>query len=83
MIEVKIRGGKVGHIEDVVVKESNRRKGIGKALVERLVELATAKECYRLSLECQSPNVDFYQNFQFKVSGFSMKRVMALEQIQS
>lgn len=79
VIEVKIRGGNVGHIEDVVVEVSRRREGIGKALVERLVELATEKSCYRLSLECQPHNVAFYQNFQFRVSGFSMKRVMALE----
>jgi len=83
VIERKLRGGKVGFIEDVVVKESNRHKGIGKALVERLFELATSKGCYRLSLECQPHNVAFYQNSQFCVSGFSMKRIMALEQIQS
>ena len=38
--EMKIRGGKVGHIEDIVVKKSYRGKNIGKMIIDHLIETA-------------------------------------------
>jgi len=59
-------GGKVGHIEDVVVHESHRRQGIGTALVQALVEVARSRGCYKCILNCFAHLVPFYTRIGFK-----------------
>ena len=40
-------GSSVGHIEDVVVNNKKRLKGVGKALIGRCVEYAKQQNCYK------------------------------------
>ena len=63
VIESKIIHGpcKVAHIEDVVVDESYRGKGVGKSLVQRLVREAKAKGCYKVVLNCRPELAKFYE----------------------
>ena len=39
LIETKIRGGRMGHIEDIVSHKDFRKNGIGKAIVDGLFEI--------------------------------------------
>lgn len=39
VIETKIRGGKIGHIEDIVTHSQFRKKRIGKAIVDALYDI--------------------------------------------
>jgi glucosamine-phosphate N-acetyltransferase len=75
VIETKIRGGKVGHIEDVVIKDSFRKNGFGKLLVEHLCKTAIACRCYRISLQCPDKSVAFYKKCGFNFSEIGMSRV--------
>jgi dTDP-4-amino-4,6-dideoxygalactose transaminase/GNAT superfamily N-acetyltransferase len=50
----------VGHIEDVVVDSRYRRLGIGKMLVDKLVELALGGGCYKVVLSANSQVEHFY-----------------------
>jgi len=45
-------GGKVGHVEDVVVDAAARRRGLGLRIVRRLVEIARDAGCYKIILDC-------------------------------
>lgn len=74
LIEQKIRGGKVGHIEDIVMHSLHRGKGLGKALVEALSTRAFELGCYKVALHCQAHNVAFYEKCGFVSSGSSMQR---------
>ena len=65
VIETKIRGGKSGHIEDVVSHSLFRAKGIGKAIVEALFNIAKANNCYKVSIQCRDYNVDFYKKCKY------------------
>lgn len=49
--------GLAGHIEDIVTSEDVRGRGIGKALVEGLRELAVELGCYKVILDCQEAKV--------------------------
>ena len=40
----------LGLVEGVVVDDAYRRKGVGAALMRRLAQLATAADCYKLTL---------------------------------
>ena len=44
--------GKLGHIEDVVVREGFEGNGIGRALIEKVKKIAKKEDCYRIILNC-------------------------------
>ena len=75
LIENKIihEGSKVGHIEDVVVTKEHRGKGIGQSLIDYCVKIAKEKGCYKVILDCNSENAEFYQKCGFKVAGVCMR----------
>jgi glucosamine-phosphate N-acetyltransferase len=76
IIEPKIiHGGRpAGHIEDIVVLEKWRNKGIAKDLLKQLKEIAISKNCYKIILDCNERLVSFYEK-----SGFSKKGIQMFE----
>ena len=63
---------KSGIIEDVVVKENQRRKGIGKLLVKNLIEKAKKNDCDKIILSSSEKNLKFYQKLGFQKNEFEM-----------
>lgn len=55
----------VGHIEDIVVSQAYRGLGLGKLLVEKLVEEAKRRKCYKVILSSSPKNVTFYEKCNF------------------
>jgi len=58
----------VGYIENVVVDDSYRGQGIGKKLVENLLDKADALDCYKVILDCSKHNIKFYEKVGFSVT---------------
>jgi glucosamine-phosphate N-acetyltransferase len=75
LIEQKFihEGGKVGHIEDVVVSKEFEGKGIGIKLVTSLLEVARAKNCYKTILDCKDELIPFYERIGFKQESNQMR----------
>jgi len=73
VIETKIRGGKMGHIEDIVSHSLFRKKGIGKAVVDALFNIAKENSCYKVALQCKEHNIKFYENCNYEISGVAMQ----------
>lgn len=67
------KGGRVGHIEDVVVDKEYRNLNIGRSLIEKCIETAKMNDCYKAILDCDEKNVLFYNKCGFKNFGISMK----------
>ena len=63
---------KSGIIEDVVVKENQRGKGIGKLLVNNLIEKAKKNNCDKIVLSSSEKNLKFYQKLGFQKNEFEM-----------
>tara|TARA_B100000963_G_scaffold123434_1_gene107664 strand:- start:7966 stop:8367 length:402 start_codon:yes stop_codon:yes gene_type:complete len=63
---------KSGIIEDVVVKEDQRGKGIGKLLVRNLIEKAKQNNCDKIILSSSEKNLKFYIKLGFKKNEFEM-----------
>lgn len=59
-------GGKVGHVEDVVVSPNYRGMGLGSQLVQRCLQEARGAGCYKVILSCQSDRVSFYERLGFR-----------------
>ena len=58
--------GKVLYLEDLVVKNQDRRKGIGKKLFEEVIEFAKKENCVGLSLQVLDWNesaINFYKKY--------------------
>tara|TARA_B100001758_G_C18386324_1_gene600336 strand:- start:166 stop:618 length:453 start_codon:yes stop_codon:yes gene_type:complete len=69
-IEQKIihNGGKVGHIEDLVVDKKYRKKGYASLLISHVVSIAKLYNCYKCILNCNDDNISIYQK-----NGFTLK----------
>ena len=63
---------KTGIIEDVVVQENQRGKGIGKLLVNTLIEKAKKNNCDKIILSSSEKNLKFYQKLGFQKNEFEM-----------
>ena len=75
LIEPKIihRGGSVGHIEDIVVDKNYRKMGIGKLLINHVLDIAKERGCYKIILDCDEDNMGFYEKAGFKQKGVCMR----------
>ena len=73
VIETKIRGGKHGHVEDIVSHPLFQKKGIGSAIVNALLNVAKENGCYKVALQCKEQNISFYKNCGYEVSGVAMQ----------
>ena len=66
-------GGKVGHIEDVVVSKEYEGRGIGIKLVTSLLQVASTKNCYKTILDCKDELIPFYERIGFKQESNQMR----------
>ncbi len=72
----KIRGGIIGFIEEIVVLENYRGRGIGKLIMQELIDNARNENCYKLVLECREEKRYFYEKLGFDCSGHSMSLIL-------
>ena len=68
LIETKFihEGGRVGHIEDVVVAKEHQGKGIGAEIIKFLLKYAKNRGCYKTILDCTEDVKPFYEKLGFK-----------------
>ena len=57
----------VGRVEDVVVDQAVRGKQLGKLLLATLAQLALARGCYKVALNCKDAMVAFYTGMGFSL----------------
>ena len=74
IIEPKIirEGKNVGHIEDIVVAEHMRGKGVSQKILDILRIIARENNCYKIILDCDIKLKKVYIRNGFKVKGIQM-----------
>ena len=60
------QGGKVGHIEDVVIAKEHQGTGIGEKLINFVLDYAKQNQCYKTILDCTDDVKQFYEKIGFK-----------------
>ena len=55
-----------GHIEDIVIDSEFRGKGLGKKLINYLINYGRDNKCYKIILNCENKNIKFYEKNGFK-----------------
>jgi GNAT superfamily N-acetyltransferase len=63
------------HIEDVCVRKTHRRKGLGKLLMRHLMN--QARHCYKVTLDCADENVQFYKTCGLEPRGNQMCQLIS------
>ena len=74
------------YLEDLFVRETYRKLGIGKGLLQRLAEIAIEQGCTRFQWECldwNKPSLDFYESIGAKVLREWLNLRMTTEAIQA
>ena len=72
----KLHNNPIGQIEDVIITENYRKKGLGKVIIDRLIDIAINEmNCYKVILNCLDKNIGFYEKCGFKIAGVEMKKV--------
>lgn len=59
------RLGNVGHIEDIVVSKDCRGGGLGKTIINHLIDLAKNQNCYKVILNTDDSSIPFYEKCGF------------------
>lgn len=72
-IQYKIASAPGAHIEDLVVDQNHRKKGIGEQLLLTAINKAEQLNCYKVMLSCFEKTTTFYERFQFKKHDIGMK----------
>lgn len=62
------------HVEDVCVKSSHRRNGIGKRLIKHIIDIS--RHCYKITLDCADSNVAFYESCGLEKRGNQMCQLL-------
>jgi glucosamine-phosphate N-acetyltransferase len=60
------QGGKVGHIEDVVVRKEFQGRKIGQKIIKFVLQIAKNQGCYKTILNCSDDVKSFYEEIGFK-----------------
>jgi glucosamine-phosphate N-acetyltransferase len=63
------------HIEDVCVRATHRRQGLGKKMMDHLIR--EARHCYKITLDCADTNVEFYEACGLERRGNQMCQLVA------
>lgn len=58
--------GKYCRIEDLVVHDGIRKCGLGRTLVNHILKIAREISCFRVILNCNEKNINFYENCGFQ-----------------
>ena len=76
IVSTRIRGGRMGHVEDIVSHHDYRGKGIGKIIMSALFEISKEQKCYKITLQCKEHNIPFYKKCHFQTSAITMQRFL-------
>ena len=66
--------GLVGHIEDIVIHNNYRKQGLGKKIIDELINISIQSNCYKIILDCNEKNSNFYEK-----SGFTKKEIQMVK----
>lgn len=66
-------GGKVAHIEDIVIAKKYRGQHFGMILVEELIARSKNEGCYKAILNCHPEFTNFYEKCGFSKNNLEMQ----------
>lgn len=77
--------GKFLYLEDLVIKEKYRKKGVGSLLFEKTINVCDELNCNGMSwqvLDWNKPAINFYKKYNAKISSTWLNGKLTKEQLQ-
>ncbi|OUV53381.1 MAG: GNAT family N-acetyltransferase [Flavobacteriales bacterium TMED113] len=77
--------GKFLYLEDLVIKEKYRKKGVGSLLFEKTIKVCDELNCNGMSwqvLDWNKPAINFYKKYNAKISSTWLNGKLTKEQLQ-
>ncbi|KAJ1023596.1 hypothetical protein NDA16_003213 [Ustilago loliicola] len=76
VVELKFFRGltRVGHVEDIVVNTKLHSEGLGKIVVQTVMNIAESKGCSNIILNCSDEKKPFYEKCGFSYSGLQVAK---------
>jgi glucosamine-phosphate N-acetyltransferase len=72
----KLHNNPIGQIEDIIISQNYRNMGLGKTIIEKLIEIGKNEfKCYKIILNCLEKNIGFYEKCGFINVGVEMKLI--------
>ena len=71
--KIKEKHSKKLHVDQIIVSEVNRRKGIGKKLMNFVEQIANKEDCDRIELDCWTFNQNAINMYEY--IGFDRQRI--------
>ena len=68
---------KYAHLEDICVSEKYRGMGYGKIIVNKLKDESIKNDCYKITLDCNDSNINFYIKCGFSKRGNQMAELVS------
>ncbi len=65
------------HLEDICISSSQRGKGYGKLIVNKLISRAKELKCYKVTLDCADNNIIFYEKCGLEKRGNQMCQLIS------
>jgi len=67
---------KYGRIEDVIIKNEYRNKGVGSHMIKYIIDYCKKYKFFKVSLSCSSDLIKFYEKNNFEVYQFNMSQLI-------
>lgn len=67
---------KYGRIEDVIIKDEYRNKGVGTHMIKYIIDYCKKYKFFKVSLSCSSDLIKFYEKNNFEVYQFNMSQLI-------
>lgn len=78
--KIKEKRSKKLYVDQIIVSEVNRRKGIGKKLMNFVEQIADKEDCNRIELDCWTFNQNAINMYEY--IGFDRQRIMYEKKIK-
>jgi len=65
---------KIGHIEDVFIRNNFQSQGNGKILIEALIKICNNEGCYKVILDCKEELKSFYERYGLENKNIQMSK---------
>jgi glucosamine-phosphate N-acetyltransferase len=63
---------KLGHIEEMTIQKEFRHQGLGKLIIEKIIQRARESGCYKVTLNCTEDLKPFYEVCGLEKAGIQM-----------
>lgn len=68
-------GRPVAYLENMVIDKQFRGQGLGRHLIDSIIDISKSNHCYKIILDCSIKNIEFYEKLGFRMTNETNMRM--------